>query len=1000
MQKNFNKRSVKYIGTIHFILLILTFCIASLSQIEIAHSHGTVAHANVWLDTDQYYVQNEDEVPSGKVIFEVRRQLPQGIQSLTTSVRVKIIAVEGLSSEASFSTKDDNNNYIGVDRTITITDDDVVAAAVEIPIMADSTVEDYDDLDTGPNWTGKQTISVEILPAMESDDYHVIGSPDARQPDSCELDQNNLYGKRGPRCKKLYFSVNDDDDLPLVSFKPSNQKEFSESDATQFTLQLSKSASNPIEVRINNFEKDGTSRFIKENNSTVRIPAGDTEIAVGILIDDDRIEPKTQITITIVRHNTASQLTFRGEGTEFEFTAFSEDGAIASMSSESKRELIESEGSINVKFAVTIPDESEINHISPLIINYSITKASEDEMSSFFVDNFATEELKVNIDLIGGEREAEVIIPLDNDNTEEGDGTITVEMKLGDNYMVPDAPDDMISFQVMDDDDDKKQVELKAYKNYDNNVEISQVNAGEIINFRINQLNTTGWQPLTIDINVTQPQQGNVILWRVPNRVSFVEYDLMEDITIATRRGVVPDNASISLQAFSGQGFTLKNPDDSDSNTSTLPIQVVSSEDDSNRVSVAANAVTTILSTINQENGNSPESQLIERAEINQTNPLIPIISLSVDQLQVNEGENAIFHIKSSHAVESIIPVKVSIKGNSIETDQTIIVSIKSGQKLDTLLIPTVNDHKPSPNRTITAYLQAGSGYELSEQQSISVEISDAEDRDRVSKQLVSANQTVLPEIFSSMDSQTFNAVNGRVKQYFNDDRKDNLVFDGKSNFTEFLTSSGQSLANDSLTLRDVMGNSSFSFNLFQQSDITNSTTIWGLGNIQDISGYQKINQRTWDGDAFVGQLGFDTKIGKKALTGIAYSVSDADIIYINNQEDQITFKSYISGLHPYLGWKSEQNSFELSVQTGYGLGEIDIELKDLYRGTLSTNYYTVAVESSKELITNKEPQSGDSSSVNLLFDSQFSRQIIENKEQLINDFQIEFWNIDLATEG
>ena len=59
-----------------------------------------------------------------------------------------------------------------------------------------------------------------------------------------------------------------------------------------------------------------------------------------------------------------------------------------------------------------------------------------------------------------------------------------------------------------------------------------------------------------------------------------------------------------------------------------------------------------------------------------------------------------------------------------------------------------------------------------------------------------------------------------------------------------------------------------------------------------------------------------------------------------------------------------------------------------------------MAVESSKELITNTEPQSGDSSSVNLLFDSQFSRQIIENKEQFINDSQIEFWNIDLATEG
>ena len=94
MHLSLNSFPIKYTSVCHVVLLILIFWMINLSQIEVAHSHGTVAHANVWLDTDQYYVQNEDEVPSGKVIFEVRRQLPQGIQSLTTSVRVKIIAVE------------------------------------------------------------------------------------------------------------------------------------------------------------------------------------------------------------------------------------------------------------------------------------------------------------------------------------------------------------------------------------------------------------------------------------------------------------------------------------------------------------------------------------------------------------------------------------------------------------------------------------------------------------------------------------------------------------------------------------------------------------------------------------------------------------------------------------------------------------------------------------------------------------------------------------------
>ena len=37
------------------------------------------------------------------------------------------------------------------------------------------------------------------------------------------------------------------------------------------------------------------------------------------------------------------------------------------------------------------------------------------------------------------------------------------------------------------------------------------------------------------------------------------------------------------------------------------------------------------------------------------------------------------------------------------------------------------------------------------------------------------------------------------------------------SQFTDILTSSGGTLANDTLTLREVMGNSSFSFDLFQE---------------------------------------------------------------------------------------------------------------------------------------------------------------------------------------
>ena len=135
----------------------------------------------------------------------------------------------------------------------------------------------------------------------------------------------------------------------------------------------------------------------------------------------------------------------------------------------------------------------------------------------------------------------------------------------------------------------------------------------------------------------------------------------------------------------------------------------------------------------------------------------------------------------------------------------------------------------------------------------------------------------------------------------------------------------------------------------FKRTGIANSTTIWGLGNIQDISGYQSAGQQTWAGNTFIGQFGFDARISENTLTGVTYSFSDAKVNYVNFQDDQISYKSYTSGLHPYFGWKSNDGGTELSIQTGYGLGDVEIEYEDIYNGRLGTRYYTIAVESSKK---------------------------------------------------
>ena len=379
---------------------------------------------------------------------------------------------------------------------------------------------------------------------------------------------------------------------------------------------------------------------------------------------------------------------------------------------------------------------------------------------------------------------------------------------------------------------------------------------------------------------------------------------------------------------------------------------------------------------------------------------LKPIISINSSQSTINEGEKIYFQINSSITILSTIPVEVRVIGNAIETSQTAILSINSGERISSLIIPTANDNDAYEDRTVTATLQPSRIYELGSNHSATVTISDAEDRDRLKSVLETSNQQVLPELFSTTGTQILNAIDGRVQQYFNNNEQNTLVLDGNTAFTNIVSSSGGALANESISLREIIGNSSFSLNLFEETNIANSSTFWGVGDIQDISGYQVTNQQSWKGDSFVGQFGLDTRIGEETLAGVTYSASDAEVNYINYQDDQISYKSSTSGLHPYFGWKSNDGGIELSVQTGYGLGEVEIKYEDKYKGTLGTKYYTVAVESTKNIIMNEDLLSRNTSELNLVFDSEFSQQNLESRDRYIDDSQIEFWHLDIATEG
>ena len=808
----------------------------------------------------------------------------------------------------------------------------------------------------------------------------------------------------------LSFTVKDDD-LSVVSFDDGdNNNTVSEASDSQFTLTIPNPAPHAITINFSATYTDplATADFFDQsvlNNGvgSAEIPVGQMEVPVGILFDDETFESQADITITITA-DTANPMLYTPNTNEnsITLTVTSDDGVDALISAKDNVLNFTEDSNLvpTVVFSTNVQQGIEINF--SIELNYTIEEMTDDEGSFVQTDLIKKGTISFTTTELTASTPKELQIPLVDNNTDQTNGTIVVKLEIGNNYKVLNEPNDRVTFQVTDDD-------LPALRLVKQQPEEDFAVAGETIILNLQRISSTNWNDLYVDIAINR-HESIPILWRVPNRVLIPEGEGSTDIEIQTQRSTdIADQAAIEVrisentQNFRFNDTDLENPE---IRILTTEINVNPSLDDDSgqdRIAIADQVVSEILELLptlpdpNEEPSPSTSSSPTENINLVDS---IPSVSINSSGSPVNEGETVYFQISTTFVVRNNIPIEIRVIGNAIESSRTAIVNIKSGERIGILPVSTINDDKLNGNRTITATVQTGIMYELGQNKSASVIISDFEDQNRVRTALTGANQVVLPEIFSTTESQTSNAIDGRIEQYFNNESSNSLVFNGRTQFTDILTSSGGSYANESLTLREVIGNSSFSFDLLEQTGIANSTTVWGLGNIQNISGNLSDGQQTWAGDTFIGQLGLDARVGEDSLTGIAYSFSDAEVNYINFQDDQLTYKSYTRGLHPYFGWTSNDGGIEFKIQTGYGLGEVEIEYEDIFNGRLGTRYHTIAVESSKNLIINEDLLSETSNELNLIFDSEFSQQSIESRDRLIDDSQFEFWNVDIATEG
>ena len=150
------------------------------------------------------------------------------------------------------------------------------------------------------------------------------------------------------------------------------------------------------------------------------------------------------------------------------------------------------------------------------------------------------------------------------------------------------------------------------------------------------------------------------------------------------------------------------------------------------------------------------------------------------------------------------------------------------------------------------------------------------------------------------------------------------------STLAGMMNTHGQALADDTLDMKSLLGNSEFTMplNAIGGAGSGFGTTFWGSGDYRNLSGEDK--DLDWDGDLFSLHLGLDMRITAEAIGGVAVSWSEGEMDYDDSKK---TYDIRMTSINPYFGWSDEYG--EVWMTAGYGEGELE---RDIDGSTSSNN--------------------------------------------------------------
>ncbi len=524
----------------------------------------------------------------------------------------------------------------------------------------------------------------------------------------------------------------------------------------------------------------------------------------------------------------------------------------------------------------------------------------------------------------------------------------------------------------------------------------SSVTEGEYASFGITSSKDLPASGLRISIHVSQ--QGQFLAWRTPRTFHMIRsQDTLKVLTVDD--GINEEDGTIRVSIISvpapyriAEGsesaeVTVKN---NDFGTGTPEEQA--------RISIADNVIDEILSLFDPTASSPPPSSEVESSPA-MTPPVVSIAA--VDNL-VDEGTSAKFLIISKNGTESTrISVSFQVTHAHVEIDFPRQVKVQlGGQDSVAVEIPTINNNHADKDGFVAVSLIDDQSYVIEENaRRAVVNISDAVDRQKRSAELTAHAQAFIPDLTGTTGANTLATVSNRIELGLSEDSQQTLELWGQDSISNMLKASGEAINENTTSLKSFLGDSSFAMTINSGDEFAIPTTLWGLGDYENISPIGRSRTINWSGDLFTGHIGIDALIQDGLLAGISASVAESEVEFESTSAQFIEFDSRTTALNPYIGWISNDQNSELQATFGMGRGELEIKQESYENEILDSESYSFGLTGNQLLFTTDQIFAG-TTRLNIKGDSWFAYRHIAGRDGILADVHTNTHHLRIRTEG